>query len=565
MTIRPTSQQAVSPYNIVLKGSGTPSADNTNFANAVSAAQDGDVIWVQGSIQLTGPHTITNRISIAGLTPDAEIIADPAVVLTFGTPHNPFSAGTPKTMSSETYGSGKFTSADLGASQGDWVVCYSQDGLGVRHSNIPSRSMEIHQIADVSGTTYYLSNFFSDKYTVSQACQLWTPTMRNVKIADIRFSWNGNSIDSTQRIIVANGVDHLEIYNCQFGDVSPGGGIQLNNCTNAKVTGCTFANPQNYDLTVTGRGYHVLICGGNGILVTDNVFHGGRHGITTASSAASGTSYRAGTVRGLIVANNVFRCMGIVSGSALIPIDTHAEGYGILIQNNLVELNPHQVNIGINARARNTIIKGNTIAGAPKRENAINTTNITKGIRILGAPNCYVEGNTIRNMLFGLDYLDLAWQGALRSHVHGNKFISCSGPGIYCSGGYNHNYDGNYFEDCGVVPGNGVGTSCIEFNAGDIPGLAWVTGNTFMQKGIDGNTNETQYSCYHRQGNLASVTSQTMYAGNRFLGWGADSCGFGAADPYMRAQLETVFGPANIRTNTQPSGYPDYASGVYGA
>lgn len=519
MATRPTSSSA-DTLKWVLRPSGTPSTDNSVFADAVANAVDGDVIYIDSTptnpFYITSTHYILKSVSIVG-HPDKHGNATIEMTLTgtirYGSYWVPETHGTSYTVTPFNSGYNYFTSASLSAQVGDWVHVYADDvitGVDWHSFSYEPRSGETMQIKEVDGNVFYTGAGFADEYANNAKATL-IPMIRNITIADLIITGGSNISSSANKV-------GLHFYTCadlRMEDVTfhPNGCgmVQLNECANVKITGCTFGNQAD---TSTGSEdtlatYWLVIAGGHNIRIGENHFASSRHPVTTGNSGGVG-GVRRGTVRGLVVDSNTFE-----HDSGTTVLDTHAEGYGTVFSNNVVEIGTRRVQWGFNCRARNTIVHNNIIRSTGRKTGS-SLIGVCKG-GLISADDCVISEN-----VFEGDY----WYGIQIEAgnnnipegvvVAGNTFTRMWGPALRIQSGQNCRFEQNRFGSAGSRP-NGASNVAVEFMAGHGGGHYFVD-NTVAQH--TGQVGSMQFS------SSSPIDTFKLCTGNNFSGWGAGVCGF---------------------------------------
>ena len=191
-----------------------------------------------------------------------------------------------------------------------------------------------------------------------------------VKLRNCRFHSDYNNTSDRGKVLVNIGKANAEIKDCYFSGCSVG--LALSDCFNSHVTNCTFERIFPWALAFAG--------GTCNSTVTGCTFDTNRHGWTTLGEV--------GVVKNCSITNNVCH-------NSMLAICPHANAYGIIIENNIVEGSQG----GVGSFAPNCIIKNNKIAnlnGFPAiyltEAGGINPTVIGNQI-----DNCKGYGGAIRN------------------------------------------------------------------------------------------------------------------------------------------------------------------------
>lgn len=270
-------------------------------------------------------------------------------------------------------------------------------------------------------------------------------------------------------------LDGVTISNVRFmrdAGFDPAGQINLTRCANVDVYNNIWDSNVGWeDVPSTDPNAYAVIAVGatNSIQVHHNRAQRCAHFFTTAGEAVGSRRY--GDPLRVSVSDNdisprqtqsiVIPDYSPAGGSA--AIDTHVEGYGIVIERNRIYIRGQNMQgisfggwgWGINARALRTIVRDNTIiADAPP-----GTDNDVQGVSIQG-PDCIVQNNVMINCQVGVIIRQYAgqagsavdWDNLL---VTGNTFErthlmdTADNMPIVILGGNNHSIVNNTFRNIG--------------------------------------------------------------------------------------------------------------------
>ena len=191
-----------------------------------------------------------------------------------------------------------------------------------------------------------------------------------VKLQKCRFYSDYNNSSDKGKVLVNISKAIAEIRDCYFTGCSVG--LALSDCFNSHVANCSFERIFPWALAFTG--------GTCNSIVTGCTFDTNRHGWTTLGEA--------GVVKNCSITNNVCH-------NSMLAICPHANAYGILIENNIVEGSQG----GVGSFAPHSIIRSNKISnlnGFPAiyltEAGGINPTVVGNQIE-----NCQGYGGAIRN------------------------------------------------------------------------------------------------------------------------------------------------------------------------
>jgi hypothetical protein len=172
-----------------------------------------------------------------------------------------------------------------------------------------------------------------------------------------------------------DGVQGLSVSNVALDAVNVG--IAFSSSHRVSVTANTFSR-----IDMVGLGYSVVVGTFNlGVDVSGNVGDKGRHFVTTGGED--------GVSRGITISANTFR--GSIEGA----ISPHAQGYDVAITGNHIS----DSWIGVETRAPNTVISGNTITnwGQPNASTVDGPLRMQIAIYATeyGSTNTVIKDNTL--------------------------------------------------------------------------------------------------------------------------------------------------------------------------
>lgn len=446
------------PYDIVVKTTAEFSAA------AVKLSKQGHgTLWIDGEIEVpTGITTLAGAISIRGIGDNATLFrSSKSGSIIVGQYWSPISYGKHQGVpldSDLSVNESEFT-APINANDGDWVLFLSDQWLenapwhSVRDPYFPG---EMHQIRrKIGDNKYKLNDMTIDPFVtktdgskilkpvVSVIPILKTPGLNasNIIIDNLHFK----SKDITNNNIFLFGcLDGIDIKNCTWENVSGEGAptwMTFRFCSNVKIHDNNVYGAANIDASA----YFIVLTVVNGVQINNNFGQETRHFVTTGGIGVSHPNYsslRYGTPIKVLVDSNVILSSQNTRGSALPPLDTHAEGYGIVFSNNLIVC----AGKGGSGRACNIRSRGATF-----------TNNTIIGDGLVNGVRAYASDVVITNNIFrkchnaislypfpGLQGTTTPWDNATITH---NTILdsssSSSGPVVSLMCGKNHVFSHN--------------------------------------------------------------------------------------------------------------------------
>jgi parallel beta-helix repeat protein len=303
-------------------------------------------------------------------------------------------------------------------------------------------------------------------------------------------------------------LDGLEITNCRFGienEGRPSAQLDFNYCANVDIHGNVFEGSRQ----VPDEGYCLVPKVVTNFRVRNNVARGIRHFITTGGQGVSSGSVngatnfpRWGGPINTIIESNIVHHYPHTDGGAQPAIDAHAEGYGIVIQNNLVlagEADP-KIGIGIGNRARKTVIKNNVVL-SNGRGHCIRTS--VRETTIVG--NVCIAGNSgISVTILSTTYTADTIQCIIKDNICIGVSASSSSAPLYISNGGENVIEGNLMMNS---LGNGL---LVLRGSGNV-----FINNTFVNNGATGGF----AACVWFGGTGADSAADTLLIDNKFIGY----------------------------------------------
>jgi hypothetical protein len=464
----------VNDYDLVISGTNNAETDTTNMqaAAAVMNEQGFGTIYLEGDFHFNDDIEFTAPISLVGKN-YAHITNDrtSGVLMhwNFAFDWNDLTSYSITGSEGDEY----IASPNVTLSVGDWIVIWSEDAIeeSMAHNYEDGGNtypMHLHQVqAWDSGNSYaYLDTPLHEDFNTN-AEVIVVPLQRQVTVANLIVEHNSAVAqgDYTQTFHFAK-LEGLNVENILMPRLGSGA-MAFNYCANARVSNCAI-NGQKGDDNVYGLLVQVV----NGFLATGNVICGTRHGLTTGGGESSGYDRWGGAIN-TIIQGNVVKAPTYEDGTSRVMLDTHAEGNGILIQNNIIDIGSRAGanNIGIQSRCRGTIAKGNVITSKWSTGTAI---------RFYGG-ECVAEGNSIKHILYGVSTECSTWPDGYASNcrIVNNYFEDVRAAAIRLRHGDNHVVMGNHFNDVGSITVSGTTSpmeAAIHLGQGD---GHQIRGNTF--------------------------------------------------------------------------------------
>lgn len=589
----------------VVTGSGSGTTDNAAVAAAVArinAAGHGGLI-LEGDVRLTGSHTFVDVAArVRGMNGRARVLysgSDSLFVWT-RTGELPSAPSAGHATIAATAGNDFFTTSAFTPTPGSVVCIYSNDvlpvlphfGTAAGAANCPG---EIHRVQrwDVSTQKAYVEGPIADTMATSARGFTLPTLLENAELSDLTFEYVGNAQNEDVYTAFFWGCNSPTVRNVHILRAGTGG-IGFRWCMNVLVT----------DLVIEGQWltegvYGVVVAMCNGVLLNKFQITGTRHAFTTSSGMSSG-NIRYGTPLNVQVANGQIHNpikyalawdvgtnygysysspVYVVHNGSLwksvsdpplgaepgvhaswasqsvtrIPLDTHAEGYGVTFRN-------VEVNIGTggayggNARARRTRYLDCTFRG--------NATNSAEVGVLVNAPDTQIIGCLFENVwcpvqqsvlhgewrpltvyaanssveyngavyransgaaagavpgvspswtLFATDAVRKSWQSG--TVVVGNTFLNCRGQGARLDTGNNHLVAKNTFRQCGRL--DGLSPLYSSSVVGIREGTGHLIADNLVERDLTGSGQRASFD-------IADLpTSAVRIAGNTLAGFGA--------------------------------------------
>jgi len=457
-------RRGVADKAVGVRGTGVAATDTAAFQAAATVLNGwgGGTLWLEGHAKLNGQVDFTTPVSLRGLGSGAVIESvDQNQPLAWNRTWYYTSLTQYDTGGNSNFDE-SFTPSAGTPVKGDWVMMWASNAIsGAKPHAVGGNQypLEIHQIYHNISGVCYVESFIKDAMSTSPKYGILSLS-KGIVIDNIEFMLSDSFVpNSYAEFLEIRACQDVVIENCIFHRRGVGA-VNIRAVVNVRFWGNHVYGHEPPALPATGGGqYGVNIQSANGVLIADNRFIGFRHAVTTDSEISSGTpANRWGCPLNIRVRNNVFDSPPLAnsgglenSGGAI--MDTHAEGWGIIFENNIVnvggcpEASPHHT-YAMWSDARHTIVRYNIIRGY---SNAAGTAQLGHGLQILG-PDSEVYGNKFENLYDGVflaageDYQPYAH----RTRIHDNDFKDIRVAPIQLSVGDDHDVWGNEFTNCGV-------------------------------------------------------------------------------------------------------------------
>lgn len=327
---------------------------------------------VRGKIPLKLRHVIRAPISIEG-EEGAELALDGGSL---------FWTGTSKVVEPlKVKDRGEFLTGKSSLGRGNLFFVWSQDHLTDVKPHHPGGGQfgaELHMVNWTSSSGVACESFCVDDFQTSPVVERIEP-LRGVVVRNLTISCAGKSQGSYYNAMEFNSIADLVIENVRLSREG-GGAIVFDRCWNTRLSGL------NIEGTLANDGVYGVVVGAvNGFVLEDSIITGCRHAFTTTASHSEAKN-RWGTPLNVVVRNNIVNVPTKDSGASRLGLDTHAEGWGIIFDGNLVNIGTKTVNIGMQTRSRNTLFKNNIVRGkVPTKSLIVDGPNAT-------VSNCIFEG-----------------------------------------------------------------------------------------------------------------------------------------------------------------------------
>lgn len=425
----------------VVKGTGVSALDQANLEAAKDHlnAQGGGTLWIDGEVFLDGNLSFAAAVSLRGLHTDSAMNVKSGAIQ-WGTSYDPtlVASGTIDPTGAFAIG---FQNPSISIDPGDWVLVWSDDNLtGMQPHLTNNRPMELHQVKEVRSGLYLLDDFIVDALTTNPQIAK-VDMLKGVTVSNLRLRYSG--VAENTRLFDVRRLAGATFENLLWEHEGPGP-IVVSVCADINFYNVSCHGKHNYD---TGFGYH-MVCGVvNGLRFADSDVRGVRHVFTTSGFDEGSSRY--GTPRNVVVDN--IRCgNNNKSTGSHIMLDTHSEGWGVVIQNCNVEI-PRGGCYAGSARARHTIFRNNRIFGS-------STTSDWAIAFAVYADDCEVVGNEVEGCWMGVDsrIINGGTYMPNGTKVISNSFRDMLSHCVGIRGGEGHRVVKNDFQDFGGTAYSGT-------------------------------------------------------------------------------------------------------------
>jgi parallel beta-helix repeat protein len=466
-------------YDIKITGSGTPATDTTAMQAAATQFDSwgGGTLWIEGTVQLSGYVDFQSAVSLRGVGRDACIESmDQSWPISWDRGWSWADGGTHSFTMADAFAE-KVNTTGYNPSRGDWIILYSNDSLpGVTHfsPNGVQRPMELHQVHhfDAANDDIYVADFVVDDMQTSPTCSP-VAMFQNILVDNLRFKIADSftTASSYANFLTICGCEGMVIRNCHFDRLCVGS-INIKGCGNLLIDGCTLDGMMNDDNATPNLLYGIAVAGSNGVVVNNTTISGFRHSVTTSALYAA-DPVRQGTILNFIVQNRTVNAPvkydNDTTFQTMTALDTHAEGWGVIFRDNIINVQGHTSNVGVTNESRRTIIRGNTIRGG------YNASGVPAGKGIVNyGPDCEIVGNSFERLWSALQTARFGQYETASDNctIEGNTFKDCTAVPIWLADGDSHRVIGNRFDNCGTTTGGNPQSTKAHIQLGELQQFA---------------------------------------------------------------------------------------------
>lgn len=405
--------------------------NETQFAAALADANQRKLrttLELSGEISITKPHYLKANISLRG----------PARL-------NYFAGGllTWQGIVSGTYPLNAKPFAEVIQSNapvtpGSYIICQSEDVLPVEPHTLNGKQFpqELHLVNYAKAGSIGVECFVVDAMT-NGSLSVLNP-IDNISISDLELVFKDTTQPTYNTAIKFDGVVNSEIENVRLLRNGPGA-IWLNNSYNCSIQ-CRIDGTAASDNV-----YGIVVGTVNNITIKDSLITGCRHAFTTTAGRSMGMN-RWGTPLNVVMRDstiNVPTKLEIGPNATRVGFDTHAEGYGITLQNSVVNVGTGASNYGIFIRSRAPKILGCTINGGLG----------TKAIEFYGSDGI-VDHCIIDRAWIGVAAKKIQQPFVNHISVSNTMFRNLQGPACHFEAGGNHVVHNLGFDRVMLNPGS---------------------------------------------------------------------------------------------------------------
>lgn len=550
-------------YSIFIRGTNT-TADNDAITAAVAqintwgaAGKRGEIVFI-GDCRITSAHKLNYSCTLRGDGRNSRLIVDHTAsyytVFSFGDwPDSNSGAATgfdvlnnPRTYSILDTGRpfASYFEPDPGVNpsltfeRGEWVILFAENSLAADiephggGSPWDPRPMEIHQIAywDDSAKRAYVEGFICDQLATTPKVVKLDRMLRDVVVKDLYVEHEGVQ-GEYQNLCIFKKCNGLRVENMHMDRSGPGN-LWATFSANTKIQGLVIEGSERAEL-VYGTTAGVV----NGFLLQDSRLLGCRHPFTTTPGTMPTGPQRAyGMALNVIIDNNSVECYTKVdyptegSTTSRDSISTHQPGWGVVIQNNTINVAADKNNSAIVVRSRNCIIRNNHLRSGYSRIPTPWATVNSYGIQVI-AKGTQILNNSIEGFYYGVytrTYDVAANQKTDGTVIDGNTFSRMNGAACAMLLGNNHRISNNNFHECGDL--GGAYSQIIELNAG-------TTGHRIFNNQL-----AKRYNLYSINTKDLAAGAVEIY-GNVMTGYGAGAMGIQGDN---EVTIEATYSSKNI-------------------
>ena len=470
---------------ILVTGSGDPARDFIDLNSAIAACQDrgGGAIYVQGDFNIAKDIHFLGRwnspqfvpVSLIGvpggrarflLAPGVQLLWDAMFELSRGPQWHPITS-----IESNTFRWADPQDRPAVLNRGDVLVFKSDDeikGMPLHAYGYKHLSLEAHTYDDSNGDELVTDSHFEDPMVTNPMGALM-PMVQGVQIKDITICSNGEYSDGYG--VVLTQLQGGVIDRVRFGDdeLQGPGGVYWKNNTDTVMSHCTWSENQNYE-GAFGYGNVMAMC--TNCRIENSLVRFTRHPMTTGNTWFNGGSKeRRGTSLNCVFQNN--HVIHAARKNGMTCFDTHPEGCGIVVRNNLFELLGNEQVLAINCRSRKMVVESNVF-----RSNGLRA----KGGNV-SADGCVIRNNVLDGFWYGWATTPSVGYAAKDITFAHNDYYRIGGEGLIINGGSDIHVFDELFASCGGDP-RGRKPACIKVAGSKPSGLTIEGCNMSRRVGI---------------------------------------------------------------------------------
>lgn len=313
---------------------------------------------------------------------------------------------------------GEIIKTDAPLSEGDYIVCQSNDRITVDpHSNNGvQHPQEIHLINYVKSKMAGVESFVVDP--MDGVLSIINP-LENIYIKNLTATFSGPQ-PNYSTAFKFDGVSNVVMENVHFKRQGPGA-IWFNNAYNCRIDGCRIDGTAADDIV-----YGIVVGTVNNFFINDCLITGCRHAFTTTAGISKGFE-RWGTPLNVVMNNSIINVPTKDNGVTRVGLDTHPEGYGVLFKGCTINIGAATCNYGASSRSRATRFYDCTFNGG----------GAVKGIEIYSGDSS-IDNCRLNDCWIGISTKKIRGVYSNNLTVTNSNFTNMSGPSIYLEYGTGH-------------------------------------------------------------------------------------------------------------------------------